>query len=72
MGAISNRLVERLPVVGRLNIDESLARAVRPRNFFAHEYFRQRTVALLFHDGQKQISTSLTPLPLSSRKSVGM
>ena len=55
MGAIKNRLMERLPLAEELEIEESLIRAVRLRNFLAHEYFRQRTVALLFRDGQKQM-----------------
>src|SRR5262249_30442366 len=59
LGAVTNRLVQRLPMVGDLNIDESLIRAVRLRNFLAHQYFRQRTVALLFRDSQQQMIDEL-------------
>lgn len=59
LGAISNLLVERLPSVRYLNMDDTLVRAVRLRNFLAHEYFRQRTIALMFRDGQKQMIDEL-------------
>jgi hypothetical protein len=59
LGAVSNRLVKRLPIVGYLKLDELLIRAVHLRNFLAHEYFRQRTIALLFADSQKQMIDEL-------------
>jgi hypothetical protein len=58
-GAVSNRLVRRLPMVGYLKVDEKLNRAVRLRNFLTHEYFHQRTVALMFRDGQRQMLDEL-------------
>jgi hypothetical protein len=59
LGALNKLLMARLPIMGYLEVDELLIRAVRLRNFLAHEYFRQRTIALMFRDGQKQILDEL-------------
>ena len=45
MGKVKQALVSRRPDVAHL--DELLIRAVRLRNFLAHEYFRQRAAAAL-------------------------
>lgn len=59
MGKIKNLLIDRMPILEHLDITDSLLRAVRLRNFLAHEYFRQRAIALLFREGQQQMLEEL-------------
>jgi hypothetical protein len=60
MGAMNKLLMARLPFVSEPKMDELLIRAIGLRNFLAHEYFRQRTVALMFRESQRQMIEELT------------
>ena len=57
MGKVKQALVSRRPDVAHL--DELLIRAVRLRNFLAHEYFRQRAAAALTEAGKNQMIEEL-------------
>jgi hypothetical protein len=59
MGAVKTRLMQRLPPYLVEELDDLLIRAVRLRNFLAHDYFRQRAVALLFLDSREQMIAEL-------------
>jgi hypothetical protein len=52
MGAIRNVLLKRRPDAAHLT--DLLARAVRLRNFLAHEYFRERATAWMTEEGQQE------------------
>jgi hypothetical protein len=57
LGAVKKILLSRRPDIGHL--DDLLIRAVRLRNFLAHEYFRQRAAACLTEDGKNQMIEEL-------------
>src|SRR5262245_53026084 len=57
LGSVKKILLSRRPDIGHL--DELLLRAVRLRNFLAHEYFRQRAAAFLTEDGKNQMIEEL-------------
>jgi hypothetical protein len=58
MGKLRQALISRRPDVA--NLEEMLARAVRLRNFLAHEYFRERPGAFRTEDGMNQMIEELT------------
>ncbi len=58
IGRLRQALVSRRPDVAHL--EELLARAVRLRNFLAHEYFRERPAAFRTEDGMNQMIEELT------------
>jgi len=57
MGTIKKALLSRRPDIEHL--DELLIRAVRLRNFLAHEYFRQRAAAFMTEDGKYEMIAEL-------------
>ena len=57
LGSVKKILLSRRPDIGHL--DDLLLRAVRLRNFLAHEYFRQRAAAFLTEDGKNQMIEEL-------------
>jgi hypothetical protein len=57
MGKLRDALVSRRPDVAHL--EGMLARAVRLRNFLAHEYFRERSGAFTTEDGKKKMIEEL-------------
>jgi hypothetical protein len=57
LGSVKKILLSRRPDVGHL--DELLLRAVRLRNFLAHQYFRQRAAAFLTEAGKHQMIEEL-------------
>ena len=58
MGQLKNRLMDRRPDVAEF--EGMLGRAVRLRNFLAHQYFRQRSAAFGTEDGQTRMIEELT------------
>jgi hypothetical protein len=58
LGSVKKILLSRRPDIGHL--DELLLRAVRLRNFLAHEYFRQRAAVFLTEAGKNQMIEELT------------
>ena len=57
MGALKKTLMVRRADISHL--DDLLVRAVRLRNFLAHEYFRQRAAAFMTEDGKDQMIEGL-------------
>ena len=57
MGAVKKILLDRRPDIGHL--EDLLIRAVRLRNFLAHQYFRQRAAAFMTEAGQNQMIEEL-------------
>jgi hypothetical protein len=57
MGSVKKILLTRRPDIGHL--DELLIRAVRLRNFLAHEYFRERAAAFMTMEGKDQMIEEL-------------
>jgi hypothetical protein len=57
LGSVRKILLSRRPDIGHL--DDLLLRAVRLRNFLAHEYFRQRAAAFMTEDGRNQMIEEL-------------
>lgn len=57
MGSIKKALLSRRPDIEHL--DELLVRAVRLRNFLAHEYFRQRAATFMTEDGKDKMIAEL-------------
>jgi hypothetical protein len=57
LGSVRRILVSRRPDIGHL--DDLLIKAVRLRNFLAHQYFRQRAAAFMTEVGQKQMIKEL-------------
>ena len=57
LGSVRTILVSRRPDIGHL--DDLLIRAVRLRNFLAHQYFRQRAAAFMTEAGQNQMIEEL-------------
>ena len=57
MGSMKKALLSRRPDIDHL--DDLLIRAIRLRNFLAHEYFRQRAAALMTEDGKHEMIAEL-------------
>jgi hypothetical protein len=57
MGSVKKTLLSRRPDIAHL--DDLLIRAVRLRNFLAHEYFRERAAAFMTEEGREEMIEEL-------------